>query len=55
MLTYSNLVVLLGFLGTILSILYKHFWFIAIIVLILIMYKIFTYPIDMFNNDQNQN
>lgn len=52
MINYSNFVVLLSFLGALIAAFFKHFWIIAMILLILIIFKVLSYPID---KDQNQN
>lgn len=46
MFLYSNLIVIISFLGAVIVAFFKHFWIIAMILLIIILFKVLSYPID---------
>ena len=49
MFNYSNLIIIFSFFGAIIAALFKHFWILIMIFLIIIIYKILTYVIENRN------
>lgn len=46
--SYSNIIILLSFLGAVMTAFFKHFYLFAIILLILLIYGVLTYSVDKF-------